>query len=551
MENGSGVNGMYKLIIVDDEEEVRKGIIQKIEWNKFNFEIGGEAENGREALDLIEENVPDVVITDITMPLMDGLELAAILKESYPTIKTVILTGFDDFKFAQQAIKYGVADYLLKPVVPRDIDELIEKLENQIDSEIAQKEDIVMLRRHYNESLPVIKGEFLSSLITGKPDANEVKNRAAGYNLRLGGDIFIVAAASLDGKSFSNNVFEENDIELVRFAVLNISREIIEKNSFGEVFFHDENLIIIAGFQGCEKTSILAKSFSTLEEIRQNVEKYLKISITIGLGSMCNSLSKLRGSYRTALAALDYKLIIGENKVIFIEDMEPQTTDNVAFDEGKEKALISSIKFGTQDDVKKVVDALINDISSMKASFKDYQMYLMEVTAAINKLSRNFQLNAGEIFGRNVTLYEEVLRLKSLDSVRNWIEEICIKLMNHISDKRQNTTEMLLEKAKYYIKNNFGDSDLSIQKLADHLHISPSYMSMIFKKDAGLTFLKYLVNIRLEAAKELLGYTDLKTSEIAEKIGYPEINYFSYFFKKNFGMSPREYRNKLMLKKES
>ncbi|HEX2945935.1 MAG TPA: response regulator [Clostridia bacterium] len=542
---------MYKLIIVDDEEEVRKGIIQKIEWNKFNFEIGGEAENGREALDLIEENVPDVVITDITMPLMDGLELAAILKESYPTIKTVILTGFDDFKFAQQAIKYGVADYLLKPVVPRDIDELIEKLENQIDSEIAQKEDIVMLRRHYNESLPVIKGEFLSSLITGKPDANEVKNRAAGYNLRLGGDIFIVAAASLDGKSFSNNVFEENDIELVRFAVLNISREIIEKNSFGEVFFHDENLIIIAGFQGCEKTSILAKSFSTLEEIRQNVEKYLKISITIGLGSMCNSLSKLRGSYRTALAALDYKLIIGENKVIFIEDMEPQTTDNVAFDEGKEKALISSIKFGTQDDVKKVVDALINDISSMKASFKDYQMYLMEVTAAINKLSRNFQLNAGEIFGRNVTLYEEVLRLKSLDSVRNWIEEICIKLMNHISDKRQNTTEMLLEKAKYYIKNNFGDSDLSIQKLADHLHISPSYMSMIFKKDAGLTFLKYLVNIRLEAAKELLGYTDLKTSEIAEKIGYPEINYFSYFFKKNFGMSPREYRNKLMLKKES
>jgi two-component system response regulator YesN len=123
--------------------------------------------------------------------------------------------------------------------------------------------------------------------------------------------------------------------------------------------------------------------------------------------------------------------------------------------------------------------------------------------------------------------------------------------MNHISDKRQNTTEMLLEKAKYYIKNNFGDSDLSIQKLAGHLHISPSYMSMIFKKDAGLTFLKYLVNIRLETAKELLGNTDLKTSEIAEKIGYPEINYFSYFFKKNFGMSPREYRNKLMPKKES
>lgn len=148
---------MYKLIIVDDEEEVRKGIIQKIEWSKYNFEISGEAENGREALDLIEENIPDAVITDITMPLMDGLELAAIIRESFPTVKTIILTGFDDFRFAQQAIKYGVSDYILKPVQPKDIDDLMEKLKIQIDHEIAQKEDITQLRRHYYESLPIIK----------------------------------------------------------------------------------------------------------------------------------------------------------------------------------------------------------------------------------------------------------------------------------------------------------------------------------------------------------------------------------------------------------
>jgi len=317
------------------------------------------------------------------------------------------------------------------------------------------------------------------------------------------------------------------------------------------VFFHDENLVILAGFKDYEKTSVLDKSFSILEEIRQNVEKYLKISITIGLGSMCNSLSKLRESYRTALAALDYRLIIGENKVIFIEDLEPQTADNVAFDEEKEKNLISSIKFGAQDDVKKAVDALFNDISGVKASFKDYQLYLIEITAAISKLSRNLQLDTGEIFDTNDTLYEKVFRLKSLDEVRKWIEENCIKLMKHISNKRQNTTAILLEKAKDYIKNNYGNNELSIQKLADHLHISPSYLSMIFKKYAGVTFLKYLVNIRLEAAKELLGNTDLKTSEIAEEIGYPEINYFSYFFKKNFGMSPREYKNKYVQKKET
>ena len=124
---------MYKLLIVDDEAEVRKGIIRKIDWGKYDFEIAGEAENGREALDIIEENIPDAVITDITMPMMDGLELTAVIKETYPTIKTIILTGFDDFKFAQQAIKYGVSDYILKPVMPSDIDELMAKLKPSIN----------------------------------------------------------------------------------------------------------------------------------------------------------------------------------------------------------------------------------------------------------------------------------------------------------------------------------------------------------------------------------------------------------------------------------
>lgn len=541
---------MYKLTIVDDEEEVRRGILQKIDWNKFGFEVAGEAENGREALDLIEENIPDVVITDITMPLMNGLELAAILRDRYPTVKTVILTGFDDFKYAQQAIKYGVADYILKPVLPKDIGDLISKLKMQIDDEIAQKEDVVKLRRHYNESLPVMRDKFLALLITGSSDENEVEKRIASFHLNLIGNAFVVAAANIDANSFRNNIFEEKEIELVKFAVLNISQEIITKHSFGEVFFHDENLVFIAGFRDLEKTSVLGKSFSILDEIRQNVEKYLKINITIGLGSICPSLVRLRDSYKTALTALDYKLVIGGNKVIFIEDLEPQTTNNVVFDEGKEKALISGIKFGTQQDISDAVDALFTDISGMKASYTEYQLYLIEIAAAISRLTRDFQLDTGEIFGFGSSLYEEIFKFKTINEVRNWVEEICIKLMIHISSKRQNTTKMLLDKAKDYILSNYGDDELSIHKVANHLHISPSYLSLIFKKNTEVTFLKYIVSIRLEAAKDLLVNSDLKTTEIAERIGYPDINYFSYFFKKNFGISPREYRNNIVQKKE-
>jgi two-component system, response regulator YesN len=540
---------MYKLIIVDDEEEVRQGIIQKIEWDKFNFEVVGAAENGREALDLIEENIPDVVITDISMPLMDGLELAAVLRDSFPTVKTVILTGFDDFKFAQQAIKYEVADYILKPVLPKDIDDLLAKLKSQLDNEIAQKEDIKKLRQHYNESLPILRDKFLTLLITSKYIINKLEKRVSYFHLCLNGSEFIVAAATIDSNNFKDKNYEEDYFELMKFAVLNISREIVCKYSLGEVFFHDDNLVIIAGFDEGNKTTIINRSFSLLEEIRQNVEKYLKITITIGLGSICNSISKLKDSYEFALSALEYKQVIGCNKVIFIEDLEPQSIDNIVFDENKERMLVSSIKFGSEKDVSKSVNTLFTDIAGIKSSFKEYQLYLMEILAAISKLSRHFELDIGCILGVNSNLYVEISKFSTLNEAKNWIEEICIKLMNHLSDKRQNTTKILLEKAKDYIIHNYYDDELSIQKLANYLHISSCYLSMIFKKEAGETFLKYLVSVRLNEAKELLSNSDLKTSEIAERVGYPDLNYFSYFFKKNCGMSPREYKNKFFHKR--
>ena len=541
---------MYKLIIVDDEKEVRECMIRKIDWGGFNFEIAGEAENGREAVDLIEDNIPDVVVTDITMPQMNGLELAAVIKENYPAIKTVILTGYDDFKFAQQAIKYGVADYILKPVLPKDIDELLKKLKTQLDEEIAKRKDMIMLRKHYNESLPLIKDKFLSRLITSRLDIKSADKKAKEFNLNLSWDLYAVAAASIE-MAEPGSIFEENDTELAEFAVLNISKEIMTKYSSGEAFFHDDYLVIIAGFKSDEKSAVLNKSFSILEEIRQNVEKYLKIKITIGLGYVCDSLSNLKDSYRAALSAIDYKIVTGGGRIIYIEDLEPQTADNVVFDENKERALIWAIKFGSPKDVSDAVSMLFDDISGVRASFKEYQLYLIEIGAAISRLSRKLDFDAGTVFGPITSLYEELFKLKTAQEVRNWVEEICIRLMNHISGNRRNITEKLFEKAKEYINANYRDENLSIRKLADELHISPSYLSLIFKKEADVTFLKYLVSVRLEVAKDLLLNSDLKIADIAERTGYPELNYFSYFFKKNFGISPREYRNQFIQKKES
>ncbi len=533
---------MYKLIIVDDEEEVRRGIIETIKWDKFGFEIVGEAENGREALELIEENTPDVIITDISMPLMDGLQLAAAVQDEYPTVKIVILTGFDDFKFAQQAIKYGVIDYILKPILPKEISELMQKLKKQIDSEIEEKNDKEKLKQHYYESMPVLKENFLMSLVSGRQGKDEAERKISDFDLRIKGSCFAAAALSIDSGS-SQDMWDDSDTELMKFAVFNIAQEILDKRGNGEVFFFDNAPVIIAGVESTDKSAAFRKVFSLLEEIRQSVEKYLKFTVVIGLGSIYDSVERIAHSFESAVTALEYRLVLGGNKVIFADDLEPEITDTIVFDENKERRLISSIKFGEKKDVFEAVALLFHDVGK-KASIKGFQLYFLEILAAISKLARVFQIDVTEILPHGSGFYADISRFETTDEMKEWIETLCSKLMDIISAKRVNTIQTMLEKAKDFIDENFDDHELSLQKLADVLFISPSYLSLIFKNEAGETFLKYLIRVRLEAAKELLNAPDVKITEVAERVGYPDISYFSYFFKKNFGVSPREYRSK-------
>lgn len=536
---------MYKLIVVDDEVEVRQGISQNINWRKYGFRVSGEAENGREALDHIEKEVPDLVITDIKMPVMDGLELSSIMRESFPTVKIVIITGFDDFKYAQQAIKYGVLEYILKPVLPKDIEDLLERLKRQLDEEHEHSEDIKRLKEHYNSSIPIMRDKFLTSLITSKLKETEIESKIRNFGLSLSGKVFMTAVIGIDNNSLKSGNFNNEDMELIRFAVYNIAEEIVKKHSSGEVFIYLDHPVVITSFDFGDNSAGYRRTFNILEEIRQSVEKYLKFTITIGLGNVCNNVGLLGGSYKSALTALDYRLLIGNNKVIFIDDVEPQPKNNIIFDEEKERTLSTAIKFGTEDDVNNAINMLFKDLNASRVSLKDYQVFLLELVASILKISKSLRLDASSILNEDDNLMDKIFGSSTSEETIAWIKGICVNLTNSILSMRQDTCKLLLGKAKEYIKKNYSDQEISINKVSSYLHISPSYLSLIFKKETGETFLNYLIGIRLEAAKELLMNTSLKTSEIAERIGYSDPHYFSYFFKRNFGVSPREFRSSL------
>jgi len=535
---------MFKVLLVDDEEEVRQGIRDRINWAQYDFEVIGEAENGREALNFFDESIPDIVLTDINMPFMDGLELTAEIKENYPTVKVVILTGFDDFKFAQTAIKYGVSDYILKPVLPKDIYELLGKLKDRLVSEINEKKDIEKLRTHYMESIPVLRENYLVSMILGKTGTGSIYEKFNELSINIQGSWYAAAILKIDSESIVD-ANARKDIELKKFAIFNMSKDILSRSDSGEAFFHDDGIVIILGVECKERDTARNKMFSILDETRQSVKKYLGLTASIGLGKIVAGLDSIRESHLSSLTARSYKLILSGDKVIFVEDLEPGINSFFHLAQEKEESLISSIKFGVEADVSDSVDSLFSELSDSGASLKEYQLYFMEIISVLMKLARLFQIESSHVLPKDKSMYIEIDKFDSIAHAKSWIGELSLNLMKSISGKRIDAAQVLFEKAKDYINENYSDPELNVQKLSNHLFISPSYLCIIFKKRADETFLKYVMRIRLERAKELL-LDNNKIADVAEKVGYPDVSYFSYFFKKNTGQSPREYKKSEM-----
>ncbi|UQZ85753.1 putative response regulatory protein [Paenibacillus konkukensis] len=546
---------MYKLILVEDEEEVRESVVQEIDWASCGFEVADTAENGSEAMELIEKWAPDVVVTDIRMPFMDGLQLSEWIRGKYPMTKIIILTGYDEFEYAQKAVKMHIDEYVLKPFSTQELMQALAKIKRLIDEEIARKENVLTLQEHYRQSLPVLREVFLGSLMNRKLPRAEIEQKSLNYNVKIDGASFVVSVLSMDNpggeeaadpngrRAGSQSLKYSKDQELKLFAILNISEEIVNKYEAGIVFLHNGNLVLLTAAAETDQEAVSKRTASVLEEIRQSIEKYVKLSVTIGVGTVTADIANVSYSYKSAVMALDYRLILGNNRIIMIDDVEKRAVEKLQFDELKEHALIRCIKVGTLQEMKELVDELFQGIEAAPVSFKDYQIYLLEMLTAILKAAKDANPDLDPVLGASFNPFAEIHKLTNPQEAKDWIAGLCGRLMSSIVSERQSSYKSLVDKAKAYALAHYHESDISINKVCSHLHISAGYFSGIFKKETRMTFVGYLLHIRMEAAKEMLRTTDLKTFEIAEKVGYSEPNYFSYSFRKYVGVSPKEYKN--------
>lgn len=551
---------MYKLILADDEEDVREGLLQLIDWESVGFAVADTAENGKEAAEMVEKHVPDVVVTDIQMPFMNGLQLAEWIRGHYPSTKIIILTGYEEFEYAQKAIRLGIDEYVLKPFSAAELADILHKVKKQIDAELAEKENVQLLIEHYRKNLPVLQSLFLSSLVSRRLRETEIQEKSQHYGLDLNGSEYMVSVLRIDAApgrkeaagngggdetrmaSGSISLKDTNDTQLRLFAVYNIADEIVKGHPADKAFIHHDEVVLLSIRRHEGSEDLATRTLQLLEEIRFSVERFLKLTVTIGAGRAAARLNDAVTSYEEALKALDYRVILGGNKVIWIEDVESREYVPLAVDELKEKELVRCLKVGSDQELERLLEDMFGVLADNKVSYQDFQVYLLEMLTAVIKVAKDSHADLDKLFGEGPGFLGTFAKFAHADEAKAWFLDICMKLKHSIASDRQSSYNKLVEEAKEYILANYGDHDLSIAKVCRHLHISAGYFSNIFKKETKTTFVSYLLGVRMEAAQRLLAATDLKAFEIAERVGFSDPNYFSFCFRKKFGISPKEYR---------
>ena len=532
---------LYRIMVVDDEEEIRLGIIKKIDWEANGFVVVGDAENGQDALEKAEKLQPDVIMTDIKMPFMDGLELGKRLAESMPSTKIIVFSGCDDFEYAHKAIKINVIEYVLKPINSVEFIEVLKRLKEQLDKEYDEKRNLQTLYKHYVESLPVIREQFLVGAIEGRISENQWEEQAEKLDIDFKGGYLSVALIHADGTVTS----EENILSIQKeSALVSISIKKIVDENMGKYckfisFPYSDMVVVIGNF---EKKEDILTFIKGVNEVCKIYERIMGLTITSGVGYTSDNPLNIRFSYRSAQSALDYSFILGTGKAIYIDDVEPDNSIELQFDEQEERAMLNAIKISSEEEITETIDKLFRKFEDLLLPFNKYRIYLMEIMTSLLKLVQTYNLDIDEIFGENFNCYSYLETFDSIHDVKGWFIKKSIKVNSFIKKERMNSSMLLVEKAKQYIKENYSDYDISVETLCSKLHVSPTYFSTLFKRETEMNFVNYLTSVRLEQAVNLLNTTDDKTYMIADKVGYPEANYFSYVFKRKFGVSPSKYR---------
>ena len=519
---------MHKVFLVEDEIVVREGIRNSIPWDETPFLLAGEAPDGEMALKLINEIRPDILITDIRMPFLDGLGLARIIKKTQPRIKIIILSGHDEFQYAKEAISIGIEEYLLKPVSPAELMKVLNRVSSKIEIEKERLTNMENLRHQALSAAEIRRERWLCDLTAGALPSDRAweQSQEMGYDLTAKGYQIVVIGIDTDSDRSSN-------LLLARGMIKNI---LLERTDV--IFFSlgaEKIVLIIKQLSEERSEGSVSPLVSILEE---KVGEETDCRLIMGIGQRVEHLEDIPLSYASACAKLNQP-----SDAPFRPLKEPSVLIDTIPPKGN---LISDrLKYASLEDVDEIMNCYIEILKETPDHSPFICNYLLgdiivAATEIINDLEEDIRNIVPEILGKDNI--DHICR--SYDSFYSHLRTLVEKTIRFKMSQKRYKHHNIIWKAKDFIDGHYADPDISLNMVADHVNISPNHFSTIYSQETGQNFIEYLTSVRIEKAKQLLLTTDLKNSEIAAKSGFSDPHYFSFIFKKNVGISPRAFKSK-------
>ncbi|NPV43657.1 MAG: response regulator [Firmicutes bacterium] len=535
---------MYKIVVADDEQlerQVIKAILENGE--EFDVKIVGEACDGENAIKLTEKLNPDIIFMDIKMPDIDGLESTKIIKDKFPHVKIIMLTAFDEFSYAQEALKLGALDYLLKPARPHQIINVLKKAIKEIEMEKKRRQKESELKERLKMVMPYIEISFVLDLVFGNiDDLQEIKERLTF--LGMNSIPCVVMLVNID--NFSKATYYQSEInkQFLKKDVLSSIRSVIDEyNSLMAVPLGGDNIIILYSSTKDKGKGEIKNSVVELgEKIRKEIEKNTPVTVTVGIGGYYNDPRELYNSYQEAINSQRHSFFIGGNQVIHIDDVRDFEKTGITYPYKKEKELVEKVKMGDGKGASRILKEFLELWFEGEEKGHPFMIKtrMLELLVMLTRGAVEGGADFKELSEFNYKNTRELIDIKSRDELKSWVEIILTKLVEMVNNNRDSFKQKTINKSLNYIRENY--RDITLGKVSSFVHLSPYYLSRLFKNEVGCTFIEYVTNLRLEQAKKMLKSTSDSIVDIARKIGYSEPGYFSKVFKKKFGISPNEYR---------
>ncbi len=541
---------MYTILLVDDEvleREVWKYILEK--HCSSLIRVIGEAKTGNEAMELAKRFTPDIILMDVKMPGMDGIKAGNLIKEFLPKTKIIVISAYDDFTYAQNSLKFGAADYLVKPVRPEEMLAVIRKQIMDLEKEKKQLEEESLLHERLQKMMPYIKMGFITGWLAGEMKTEtEIQERADFLGISsLPQQVMVV---NIDHFRKLTNVKKEHERQILKQKIYEEISKIIEDANQGLCipFTGDKYTILIFPEKNENQEQMRKRSLRLAESIRRKIEEnpFIHTTVTVGVGRHYQKSTDLPFSYREALRALEHRLYTGSNQVIHIDDVLPLDDEIPNYPFTIEKELATYTRLGDLEQTRCCLKKLLEEFITKTNKQPDLlKMRLLELLVVLSREAIESGANYNEIARENFSYFQDLQQINDFHELQEWVTNKIECLIRSVQISHHARQQDIPQKAARYINQHFME-DITLEEVAGVFFLSPCYLSRIFKQAHGMTFIDYLTRVRLDNAKILLKSTQDPINSIAKRVGYNDPKYFSTVFKKNEGCSPSEYRQRLL-----